>query len=246
MDTAQPTLILSSRYTEDSRLLWQAAIRRGWRVERIHGWRIPDHLRAVTSPILYLEALFAPMLAAEFGLILNEPPDDWLPRLPLEYRRREVRLTTLAHARQLSAPAFIKPPNDKQFPAAVYEPVNLPDLPDETPVLVADIVSWASEYRCFILDRQLMTTSIYLRDGELQRANDFRATEAEHADMTTFVQTVLADKRVDLPSAVVLDVGIIRDQGWAVVELNAAWGAGLYGCNPDRALDVIRQAAVPL
>jgi hypothetical protein len=45
-----------------------------------------------------------------------------------------------------------------------------------------------------------------------------------------------------LPRATVLDIGVI--QGWAVVELNAAWGAGIYGCNPEAVLDVVRYAAV--
>ena len=51
---------------------------------------------------------------------LAEPPDDWLPRLPMEYRKREVRLSTLGEARKLAAPAFVKPPNDKSFAARVY------------------------------------------------------------------------------------------------------------------------------
>lgn len=86
-----PTLILSSRYTEDAQCLWHAAIQRGWRVERIHGWRIPDQLRRVQEPILYLETLMAPPLAEAFGLTLLEPPDDWLPRLPVAYRQRRVQ-----------------------------------------------------------------------------------------------------------------------------------------------------------
>jgi ATP-grasp domain, R2K clade family 2 len=45
--------------------------------------------------------------------------------------------------------------------------------------------------------------------------------------------------------AVALDVGIIRGRGWAVVELNSAWGAGIYGCDPARVLEVLQAAAVP-
>ncbi|MBV6626222.1 MAG: ATP-grasp domain-containing protein [Rivularia sp. (in: Bacteria)] len=43
---------------------------------------------------------------------------------------------------------------------------------------------------------------------------------------------ILSDNRVEIPSATVIDVGVIKGRGWAVVEQNAAWGAGLYGCNP--------------
>ena len=47
-----PTLILSPRHTEDSQLLWRAAGRLGWGVERLVSWRIPDDLLAVPEPEL--------------------------------------------------------------------------------------------------------------------------------------------------------------------------------------------------
>lgn len=95
-----------------------------------------------------------------------------------------------------------------------------------------------------MLDRQPKTVSVYLRNGELQRDNEFVATESELADATAFVQTVLADDRVPLPRATVLDIGVIAGRGWAVVEQNAAWGSGIYGCDPEQVLEVLRHAAV--
>jgi hypothetical protein len=44
----------------------------------------------------------------------------------------------------------------------------------------------------------------------------------------------------------VLDVGIITNRGWAVIEQNAAWGSGIYGCDPVQVLEVIRHAANPI
>jgi hypothetical protein len=238
-----PTLILSSRYTEDAQRLWQAAIRRGWTVERLHNWRIPAHLRGVREPVLYLEALMAPTLAEEFGLTLLEPPEDWLPRLPEEYRRRSVQLTTLGTARQHLLPAFIKPPNEKSFPACVYDRDSLPaDYPDDMPVLVAEVVTWEKEFRCFILDQTVRTFSIYLRNGALQQEHDFASTTAEATELEQFVGQVLHDPHVTVPRAIVMDVGVIQHRGWAVVELNAAWGAGIYGCDPDEVLEVVRCA----
>ena len=152
----------------------RAAGQLGWAVERLQSWRVPEHLRTVSEPVLYLEALFGPTLAAQFGLRLLEPPDDWLPRLPDEYRQRTATLTTFAEARKLTTPAFIKPPNSKSFPARVYTGAELPDgYADDSPVLVQEVVKWEKEFRCFVLDRQLRTFSVYLRNGELQRANDF-------------------------------------------------------------------------
>jgi hypothetical protein len=241
-----PTLILTPRFTEDAQALWRAAGQLGWNVERLTSWRVPTELKGVPEPILYLEGLMGPTLAAEFGLRLIEPPFDWLPRLPEEYRKRSVRLSTLGEARSLLKPAFLKPPNDKSFPAAVYRGANLPtDFAEDMPVLVAEIVAWEKEFRCFVLDRQLRAFSIYLRNGELQRQNDFAHTHEEGAEMREYVQTILADSRIDLPRSAVLDVGVIRGRGWAVVEQNAAWGSGLYGCNPIEVLEVLRHTALP-
>ena len=47
---------------------------------------------------------------------------------------------------------------------------------------------------------------------------------------------------LSLPPAVVVDVGRIAGRGWAVVEANAAWGAGIYGCEPEQVLAVLRRA----
>ena len=238
-----PTLILSPRHTEDSQRLWRAAGRLGWRVERLASWHVPDDLRAVAEPVVYVEALMAPTLAAALGVTLTEPPDDWLPRLPEEYRRRGVRLTTLGEARANPNPRFVKPPNDKTFPAGVSRGADLPaDFPDDTPVLTADVVAWEVEFRCFVRDRRVETFSVYLRDGGLQKEAGYESTDAEDAEMLAFASAVLGDARVAVPPTVVMDVGRIRGRGWAVVELNAAWGSGLYGCDPARVLEVLRHA----
>ncbi len=241
-----PTLILTPRFTEDAQALWRAANRLGWDVERLRSWQVPPEWRSLPEPVLYLEALFGQTLAAQFGLQLLEPAIDWLPNLPLEYRQRQVSLTTLAACADLVEPAFIKPPNDKSFPAKVYLATELPTEYDrDIPVLVAEVVTWEQEFRCFILDRQIEAISIYLRNGELQRGRDFEASAAELTAASSFVEKLLADKRVDLPRAAVVDVGVIRDRGWAVVEQNAAWGSGIYGCDPVRVLEVLRHAAAP-
>jgi hypothetical protein len=240
-----PTLIFSPRYTEDSQQLWQAAMRQGWSVERLHGWQVSEHLRAAEEPVLYIDGLMGPMIAEQLGLTLPEPPVDWLPRLPTKYRQRDVRLTSLGVARGL-LPAFVKPPNDKSFSARVYAPGELPEhIDDDMPALVAEPVVWEREYRCFVLDRQVRTCSVYLRWGELQRAHDFAASAEELSELKQFADSVLGDARVDLPCTCVLDIGVIADRGWAVVEINAAWGSGIYGCDPAEVLEVLRHAARP-
>jgi hypothetical protein len=240
-----PTLFLGPRQTEDSQRLWRTASQIGWRVERLATWRIPDELLDSPEPVVYVEAMFAPMLAESLGIKLVEPPDDWLPSLPMKYRGRAVDLVSAGEARKNLTPLFVKPPNDKNFPAAVRTGPEIPEfVTDDTPVLVQEVVEWETEFRCFILGRELRTFSVYLRNGELQKHADYESTPAEDADVLAFVSRVLCDERVPLPYAVVMDVGVIRNRGWAVVELNAAWGSGLYGCDPAEVLKVIRHAGV--
>lgn len=238
-----PTLILSPRHSEDSQSLWRAASELGWEVERLPSWRVPEHFLQLKEPVLYVEALFAPTVAEQFGLQLLEPPVNWLPSLPEVYRKRQVEMMTLAQARLLPSPAFIRPPNDKSFPAKVYAGSELPEGYDEQmPVLVAEIVHWEKEFRCFVLDRQVKTLSIYLRKGELQRDAQFFTSDEEQQEALRFAQAVLADPSVNVPRSFVLDVGVISGRGWAVVELNTSWGAGIYGCDPKMVLEVIRHS----
>src|SRR5688500_11616030 len=101
-----PTLILTPRMTEDSIALWRAAGRLRWGVERMTRFRPPDDLEVPEEPVLYVEALTAPLFAEAFGVALAEPPHDWLPRLPVEYRLRDVSLMTFGDARKLPEPRF--------------------------------------------------------------------------------------------------------------------------------------------
>ena len=236
-----PTLILTPRFTEDSQALWRAAIQLGWNVERLNSWRVSTRFLSFRDPVLYLEALMAQSIAQKFGIALPEVSPNWLPQIPEEYRRRWIYLTTLAEARKLKEPAFIKPPNDKSFPARVYFGEELPeDFVRETLVLVAEIIYWEKEFRCFIADGELKTFSIYLRNGKLQRDTGFQHSDREEKELREFVAKLLSDSRIELPQSACLDVGIIRDRGWAIVEQNAAWGAGIYGCDPVEVLQVLQ------
>jgi len=84
-----------------------------------------------------------------------------------------------------------------------------------------------------------MAVSPYWRNGALARAED---GSWRFAGMQRFLSSLLADTEVSLPPAGVVDVGIIEQSGWAVIEANPCWGAGLYGCSPMAVLNTIRRA----
>jgi hypothetical protein len=245
-----PTLLLSARQTDDAQLLWRACIAAMWDIVRVHGWQAPSLPAADVA--IYGEPLFAQHVAQTLGLRLVEPPLDWLPRLPARWRGRDVRLTTLADVRNVAERAFIKPADEKCFDARVYSsgaelPVPGP-LPDDLPVLVQEVVEWTIEFRCFVLERKVAAVSVYWRDGQLAKSEDgtWISSYVELNEATEFCESVLRDPNVAVPDAVVLDVGVIRNHGWAVIECNAAFSAGIYGCDPTAVLPVLRRACIPI
>lgn len=251
--TPVPTLILSHRYSPDSNTLFAAALAAGWDVERLHGFRCPEGL-STRDPVFYGETLLADAIREDLGLLLIEPSASWLPSLPLIHRRREVRLATLAEARALALthPAFVKPVDEKCFPARVYPSGDAiaadPGLPADLPVLVSEPVRFEIEYRAFVIERRVAALSPYIRDGEIARSADggWDADAAEIAAARACIEAVLADPAAEVPPAVVIDVGRMTDRGWGVVEANPAWASGLCGCDPAEVLAVLRRAAVPV
>jgi hypothetical protein len=247
---ALPVLLLPPRVTPDSQALQQAAVEIGWNIVRLESWRPSPRLRE-GDLVLYGEPLFADIVAEPLGLALLEPTSDWLTLVPRRYLQRAIYYTTLAEARHSSKTLFIKPALDKCFPAGVYAsgknlPGNVDLLPESTPVLLAEPVQWEIEFRCFVLERTLAAISPYLRAGALAQAADgsWPASAEERVEAERFLQAVLADEAVPLPPAVTLDIGRIVDHGWAIVEANAAWGSGIYGCSPERVLTVLRRATL--
>jgi len=238
------TLFLSPRVTATGHALAQAARRRAMHVETLREWRVPEQWRGAAGASLYAGPLFADTVAGELGLGLLEAPANWLARLPRELTCRDIEFTTVAEARQLRRPAFVKPPNDKSFPARVYpDGSGLPGpdaVDDAEPVLVSDIVAFAVEYRLFLLDGEVRTGSRYATGGELDVAA--LKEDPHHGEVLAFAGQLAS---LQLPSAIVVDVGLIDGTGWAVVEANAAWASGHYACDADAALDVVLRAARP-
>ncbi len=249
MRSQKPALILSPRYTTDSIALAKAAANAGWSVQRLLSWHIPEDLTP-ESAALYGEPFFAAAIAEQLSLHLFEPPFDWLATLPQQYPKRRVSLVTLSEARLLMQATFIKPADDKCFPAQVYhtgaELRDTEHLPDETPVLMSEPVKWEVEYRGFILNREVKTLSPYFRDGNLVQTEngDWPASDEEISEAYDFYRLLLQDESVRLPPAVVVDIGKIQELGWAVVEANPAWSSGIYGCDPSQVLPVIENACI--
>jgi len=243
-----PTLILSPRYTTDSRTLRRVAEGMGWHVFRQADWRPPRRTFSDTVA-LYGEPLFVDIMAVALKLTLIDTPPDWLTHVLPRFTQRSISAMTLSAVLQLTQPHFVKAAQTKSFPAGVYAmateaPVVCHELPGDLLVLVAEPVHWEIEFRGFVLNRQLLTLSPYFRDGQLveERNGNWIASEQEWQAARDFYAQTLADTALNLPPAIVLDIGKIAGRGWAIIETNGAWGTGLYGCDPAAALSVVRRA----
>ena len=242
---SKPTLILPPRYTDDSNALWRAAVRLGWEIERLQSWRVPEDFYASHPLAIYGESLWANFVAQQLGGELYEPPLDWLAKLPPHFLGRKIEFCTLKEARDKTFPLFVKPAGEKEFEARIYaSATDLPldeDRQESQWVLVSEIVEWEVEYRCFLLEGRVLTASSYWRGAVSTRdeTGDYPSPPDELAAAMELAEKVAGKKRGFRDCGAVVDVGIIKGFGWAVVEANPSFGAGIYGCDAEKVLEVI-------
>ncbi|MCX5406136.1 ATP-grasp domain-containing protein [Streptomyces sp. NBC_00335] len=239
MDDA--VFLVPGQRTTTAGLLGEAAGRRGMEVRGLDA-----ELGGLAGRVVYWcgGPAAGARVAGALGIGLLEPPDDWLAGLPEWATGRGIRLSSLGEARAaLRGPAFVKPPREKSFPAAVYaDGAELPELPPDTPVLVSGVVDFAAEYRLFLLDGEIAAGSRYAVHGRLDPApldEDPRA-----AEVRAFAARLLAAADDTLPSAVTVDVGFAGGTV-VVVEANMAWFSNCYAADPGRVLDVVLRSAGP-
>lgn len=244
------TLILPPRYSVDSIALYKAASVENWQVERLQGWRIPENFNKNRSFAIYGESLFGAVVSEQLNLVLIEPIFDWLGNLSQDFTFREIKLMNFKEAKEFDKKAFFKPADDKCFPAKVYESGNqlneYTSLSENTPVIISEAVKWNAEFRFFIADGIIEAFSPYSRNGELiQNENgEWSALPEENKNAVEFCRKLINEYSKFIPPAVVIDVGEIEGRGWAVVEANPCWASGIYGCEPEKVLKVIKRACL--
>ncbi|MFT9666020.1 ATP-grasp domain-containing protein [Streptomyces rhizosphaericola] len=228
MPSSRPGLLaLAPHRSTTAALLAGAARGRGMEVAVLPVGGVPERYAGRGDAHYYGGPHFAARVARPLGVALLEPDDGWLDGLPYAFTGRHIRRLPLSGARRLPGPLFAKPPTDKSFPAAVYgSGAELPDVAGDPLVQVASVVTWAEEFRLFLLDGEIRTGSRYAVHGLLVEACG-----------------------ATLPGPVVLDVGRTVPPtgpgGWAVVEANMAWFSNVYAADPGRAFDVVLRSAGP-
>jgi len=237
-----PTVLLSPRGTMDSNDVWRACLRRpGWDSHRAIRHRLPDPVPDVMCA--YGENYFCDIVAERGGLALLDPWDSWLPSLSYDYLKRRVDFCVARELRGFKERAFFKPANDKVFTAGVYErgsDVPVRHISPDCPCLVSEVVDFDVEVRLHFLDGAVQACQQYRLYGD-------REEDEVHEEAKLFAREVMSREYERLPSSVVLDVGFVRERGWAVVEANPLYSSGIYaGTDAADVLDSILRASGPV
>jgi ATP-grasp domain-containing protein len=241
----KPLLLLHNRHTPDDSDIWRVAVRRGWNTARVTEHTVKAAMEGHDHIRYYGNTLHAKMI--EDQLPIGFLPIDYssLARIDL-YTRRKVGYTTFDQIVQpITHDTFIKPARDKWFEARVYKAgetiAGVPWSTDE--VYISDVMSFANEARCFVLNGQIMTAALYRIDGVPYGETDLSPEDCnmDEAIKNTILPQWAAEicAMGDLPPGVVIDFGQLSDGTWAVIEFNEAWASGLYYCDPEKCFDVI-------
>jgi hypothetical protein len=138
---------------------------------------------------------------------------------------RKINLSTMGEFRSNpKLPIFIKPYDKiKSFPSGVVNykstiDLILNDVPNESKILVSELVDMISEYRCFINRNKLVGVKHYLGDFRV-----FPNLNVVDECISTYLNP---------PISYTLDVAITNDGKTIIVELNDGWSVGSYGLDP--------------
>jgi hypothetical protein len=139
---------------------------------------------------------------------------------------REIRETTLGAVREDDVPVFIKPlHDDKVFPGHVRgreidDLARTAMLPDRFEVIAAEVVVFASEWRCFVLRGEVLDARRY--------AGSFRT----QAPDWSVLDEALRRMGAEAPAGYAIDLGVTADGRTCVVEVNDGYSLGCYGLAP--------------
>lgn len=134
---------------------------------------------------------------------------------------REMVKAKLGDVRNRTNPGmFVKPVNHKVFTGFILtgsfdDAIRLAPYDEDLDVWVSPVMDFVSEYRCFVLRREVLDARGY--KGDWSKAPDRKVVEG----------AVAAWK--DQPAAWTLDVGVTADDRTLLVEVNDGYSFGHYG-----------------
>ncbi len=241
----KPLLLLHYRADCNTNDIWRAAIQAGWSTERVHDVIPPDLFVGRPKVRYYGNTLHASRIADQLPFTFAPLSLTFLAKTPLT--KRIVTLCRFDEIVRVRAelgyrPLFIKPAQEKWFPARVYQVDEMPapeggTLPNDL-VYVQEPVDMINEVRCFCLDGKILTASYY-RIG-----HEYCPISLDEVDRPKVLDEMAAELAPSYPKGVVLDFAYTDKREWVFLEPNECWASGLYGCDPMKCLEVIEASQV--
>lgn len=233
-------LLLHYRADCNTNDIWKAAISSGWSTDRVHDVRVAQACEGADHIRYYGNTLHAARIESQ--LPIRFLPLDLSVLAWTLLTKRMVNLYKLSElASNRAGDCFIKPAQEKWFPARVYKPNekilsedgegNTGSLPDDL-IYTQTPVNFINEIRCFCLDGKVHTASYYRVGGEY-----FPANLDEGRDKR--IDEMVAELAPHYPRGVVLDFGYSDKMEYSFIEPNESWASGIYGCDAVKCLDVI-------
>lgn len=234
---SKPLLLLHTCADCNTNDIWRAAINTGWTTERVDMTgrvNIPSNTPKVRY---YGNTLHMEMIANQLPIKCIPLDLNVLARTPLA--KRQITLMRAEELNESTEDRFIKPAQNKWFPAKVYKAGESPKrsqggagLPSDF-IYVQEPVDMINEVRCFCLNGSVHTASYY-RIG-----HEYCPLGIDEVDRPEIIDQMVAILAADFPAGVVLDFAYTSNHEWCFLEPNEAWSSGLYGCNPSKCLEVI-------
>lgn len=258
-DRAEFTAVAMFARNADTRSALAGAVRRRG-LDLIEVTADAQSLLQVVAPDVAVRVpggLAASALRAGAPLALHGPTPEWFAGLdPALGRRWQLVDADGAHALLEDGLAFVKLADAKHqhFPAARF---TTPPAFEEAVtrlgagrgvqlLLTREWWDIESEYRVFTAGRAVLTVSPYRVLDEPWSPLLHTSRASFHREADGFVAELLAGlSEGDVPPAAVLDVARLASGRIVLLEANQAWGSGLYGCDPDLALDAILATNAP-
>jgi hypothetical protein len=154
----------------------------------------------------------------------TEPVEISIPDELMSFAGRKIWTSTLEEIRKYEPRVFIKPLEGHKLFNGHIRTGEMKDLiytsmyPDETKILVSEVVDFVSEYRGFVLEGKLIGLKHYR--GDYTKIVDAKIIESAITEYKS------------APVAYSIDFGLTDDNRCLLVEVNDAFSLGCYGLDP--------------
>lgn len=229
-------LLIPEKTDAETAAVAEAWKRRGGEVRHLGKYWIKDDDLTKIPLAVYGNQTFSLILAQIYNFSLISPDDACIAELDQPWTGRTIELRTIEEINSAVFPVFIKPVVPKTFQAGVFQNYNafekvIRGLAQDEKILLSNIVAIEAEARSFVFEGQIMDLAVYEGEADIEEGKKF---------LTAFLQAHTSS----LPKSLVIDLAFGSKTGWFVLEFNAAWGAGLNGCDADKVIDGIAGATI--